>query len=324
MRRLLSTAVFALLGAAAVPPPVTFTSYAEQFDQFEVRTRGMPSEQRVQEFRATFDALVPGLYYDKDEARLTRRIDKALTQFPSLRPAYREVERGFPQALDTAVSHFRQVFPDFVPPLPIYLVHSLGIRDGGIDYVGGKKVMMFGADVIANIHNDDSLQPFMEHELFHLEHARHFEDCDQLWCVLWVEGLATFAASTMTPGATDHQLLLDLPTPIRPATEAHWGEALCWIATRFEVTDDSDLSTAFLGNEQASGFPSRFGYYVGLRVAAEAAGAKGGLAAVSRLNDEQARPVVARALGVLMKGAHAPCEAPKAIGPITHAAPRPA
>ena len=165
---------------------------------------------------------------------------------------------------------------------------------------------------------------FMEHELFHLEHARHFEDCDQLWCVLWVEGLATFAASTMTPGATDHQLLLDLPTPIRPATEAHWGEALCWIATRFEVTDDSDLSTAFLGNEQASGFPSRFGYYVGLRVAAEAAGAKGGLAAVSRLNDEQARPVVARALGVLMKGAHAPCEAPKAIGPITHAAPRPA
>ena len=322
MRRLLATGVFALLGAAAVPPPVTFTSYSEQFDQFEARTEGMPSEQRVKEFRATFDALIPGLYSDKDEARLARRIDKALTQFPSIRPAYRGVERGFPQALDTAVSHFRQVFPDFVPPLPIYLVHSLGIRDGGVDYVGGEKVMMFGADVIARIHSDDSLQPFMEHELFHLEHARHFEDCDQLWCSLWQEGLATFAASTMTPGANDHQLLLDLPAPIRAATDARWGEALCWIATRFDVTDDDDLGAAFLGSAHPPEFPSRFGYYVGLRVAAEAAGAKGGLPAVARLSDEEARPVVARALGVLIKTAHAPCEVPKGVGPITHAAPR--
>ena len=85
------------------------------------------------------------------------------------------------------------------------------MRDGGSDYVGGQKVMLFGADVIAKIHNDESLQPFLEHELFHLEHARHFADCDQLWCPLWQEGLATYAASAMTPGASDHQLLLDQP-----------------------------------------------------------------------------------------------------------------
>ena len=322
MQRLVTTVVFALLslGAAAPSPgPVTFTSYAAQFDEFEGRTEGMPSDQRVKEFLTTFSALLPGLYVDKD----ARRIDKALTNFPAIRPAYRAVEAEFPQALNSAVEHFRRVFPDFVPPLPIYLVHSLGVRDGGADFVNGRKVMMFGADVIARIHNDDSLQPFMDHELFHLEHARHFEDCDQLWCPLWQEGLATFAASVMNPGATDHQLLLDQPSAIRVETDANWGAALCWVATRFDATDAQDTSQGFMGGEHPEGLPSRFGYYVGMRVAAEAAKSKG-LPAITRLSDEQARPMVVRALGLLIKAAHAPCKPPAATGPITHQAPRPA
>lgn len=324
MGRLATTVVFALLSlGASAPPPVTFTSYAAQFDEFAARTEGMPSGQRVAEFLTTFNALVPGLYVGKDPARLVRRIDKALTNFPSIRPVYRDVERHFPDDLNTAVGHFRKVFPDFVPPIPIYLVHSLGIRDGGADYIDGKKVMMFGADVIASIHNDDSLQPFMEHELFHLEHARHFEDCDQLWCPLWQEGMATFAASVMTPGSNDHQLLLDQPTPIRAATDAHWGEALCWVASRFDDTADSDIKAAFTGGEHPAEFPSRFGYYVGLRVAAEAAGARG-LPALARMSDAQARPVVVKALGSLIRAAHAPCKPPAGVGAITHRDSRPA
>ena len=324
MRRAVAAVICALLGlGASAPPPVSFTSYAAQFDEFEARTEGMPSDKRVAEFLTTFNALVPGLYEEKDTARLARRIDKALTNFPSIRPAYRDVEREFPGALNTAVEHFRKVFPDFVPPMPIYLVHSLGTRDGGSDYVGGKKVMMFGADVIARIHNDETLQPFMEHELFHLEHARHFADCDQLWCSLWQEGLATFAAATMTPGASDHQLILDQPSPIRPATDAHWGEALCWVATRFDATDDEDIGNAFTGGQHPPEFPSRFGYYVGLRVASEAAKTQR-LPGIARLSDEQARPVVARALGSLIKTTHAPCKPPAVVGPITHKAPRPA
>jgi hypothetical protein len=319
-----ATVAFALLTlGASAPPPVSFVDYSAQFDEFEARTEGTPSDKRVTEFLATFNALVPGLYEDKDAAHLARRVDKALTNFPAIRPAYREVEREFPEALRGAVEHFRKVFPDFVPPFPIYLVHSLGIRDGGVDYVGGKKVMMFGADVIAVIHNDDSMRPFMEHELFHLEHARHFEGCDQLWCSLWQEGLATFAASVMTPQATDHQLLLDQPTPIRAQTDAHWGEALCWIATHFDATADDDIGDAFTAGQQPPGFPSRFGYYVGLRVSAEAAKTRG-LPALDRLNELQARPVVAGALGSLMKAAHAPCKPPAAVGPITQKAPRPA
>lgn len=323
MKRLVTTGILSLLtlGLSVPPPaPVTFTSYAAQFDEFEARTAGMPSDQRVKEFLATFDKLVPGLYADKDPTHLARRADKALTSFPAIRPVYREVEREFPEALDSAVAHFRTVFPDFVPPIPIYLIHSLGVRDGGADFVNGKKVMMFGADVIARIHHDDSLQPFMDHELFHLEHARHFDDCDQLWCPLWQEGLATYAASVMTPGATDHQLLLD--APLREQTDARWGDALCWVATRFDATDDQDMGDGFMGGQHPEGLPSRFGYYVGMRVAAEAAKSKG-LPSVTRLSDEQAQPVVVKALGSLIEAAHAPCK-PPAVGPITHKAPRPA
>ena len=149
---------------------------------------------RVAAFRATFEKLVPGLYTDQDEARLNGRIARSLTEFASIRPAYRMVLMRFPSDLDSAVKGFRRVFPQLQQPMPIYLAHELGLRDGGTDHVGARKVMLFGADVIARIHNDDSLQPFLQHELFHLEHARHFADCDQLWCPLWQEGLATYAA----------------------------------------------------------------------------------------------------------------------------------
>jgi hypothetical protein len=56
-------------------------------------------------------------------------------------------------------------------------------------------------------------------------------------------------------------------------------------------------------------------------VVAEAAKTRG-LPALDRLNDQQARPVVARALGSLMTGAHAPCKPPALAAPITHKAPR--
>jgi hypothetical protein len=143
MHALLTTVILALQAASA-PPAVTYTDYSRQFDEFEARTTGLPPEPRVAEFRKTFDALAPGLYEAKDEARLHLRIRKALQDFPALRPAYQLVESRFPGALATAVTQFRRIFPDFVPPVPIYLMHSLGVRDGGTDYVNGRKVMMFG------------------------------------------------------------------------------------------------------------------------------------------------------------------------------------
>jgi hypothetical protein len=314
--------MFVLLGAAAMPP-IELTSYAPDFDAFEARTAGMAPEARVAEFRAEFGRIAPGLYTDRDATRLDRRIAKALAAFPALRPAYRSVVARFPSDLAAAVTAFRQSFPGFVAPMPIILAHELGMRDGGSAYIGDHKVMLFGADVIAQIHNDDSLQPFLEHELFHLEHARSFADCDQLWCPLWQEGLATYAAAVMTRGASDHQLLLDQPKAIRAATDARWGEALCWFAAHFDSADGAQADLAFSGGSAQSGFPPRFGYYVGLRIAGQA-GSTTNLVALSRLNNEDARPVVAKALTTLLNASGAPCPPPSGSAPISHKAPRPA
>ena len=192
----------------------------------------------------------------------------------------------------------------------------------GTDLVAGKKVMLFGADMIAELHNDDSLRPFLEHELFHLEHARHFADCDQFWCLLWQEGLATYAASTMTPGASDHQLLLDMPRPVRGPTDQRWTEALCTAAKQFDGTDKAATSAAFTGGENASGLPPRFGYYVGLRVATEAARQQS-LPTMTRLDNANARPIVANALSALLAEADASCPGPVAIATFVRGASRP-
>ena len=79
---------------------------------------------------------------------------------------------------------------------------------------------MFGADVIARVHGDRDVRPFFHHELFHLLHGRTFSDCGALWCALWNEGLATFVAHRLNPAASDDQLLLTQPVPLRAAVEA--------------------------------------------------------------------------------------------------------
>ena len=308
----------------------SYRSFADDFERVADSTSGLPMTERIKVFRSTFDKLYPGLYADADQSRLDGRIEKALTAFPSIRSKYDLVERKFPDALASAMKEFREAFAGFTPPMPIYLIHSLETRDGGTVLVAGRMVMVFGADEIAQFHWDESLQPFIVHELFHIEHIQHFADCDQLWCSLWQEGLATYTASVLTPNASDHQLILDVPHPIRQDTDAHWPDALCWTAQNFDSTNPPVISAAFTGGPKPSTFsedrrltplPSRFGYYIGLRVATQAAKTRS-LSELDRLDNQAARPVVVRALAELMQASHIPCRPPASRGQITHVAPR--
>ncbi len=307
-RLLLLLIVAPLLAAAG--PKVEVADHAGEFERIAMQSQGLPYARRVAAIRKAFDRIMPGLYTDQDEPKIT----EALKDFANIRPVYLSVERRFSKHVAMSVRRFRTQFPDFAPTVPIYLVHSLGQRDGGTDHVAGREVMIFGADRIAELHYGESLQPFFDHELFHLEHARHFDDCDQLWCPLWQEGLATYAAALMTPDASDHQLMLDMPEPIRPATDARWGEALCWIASRFNSIKPNDIGTAFADGSALADLPPRFGNYVGLRIAVEAAKRRS-LPQLARLDGEAARPIIAAALGSLIAQAHAPCGAPAGNGP---------
>jgi hypothetical protein len=304
-----------LLGAA---PPVAFSDLATTFERVAIHSAGQPMAARTVAIRRAMDASLPSIY--PAGAATDKRIATALSEFAYKQAAYDRVVRDFPASLESAVARFRHVFPGFASPLPIFLYHSLGTRDGGADVVepGHRPVMLFGADMIAKLHADDSLQPFMDHELFHLEHARHFPDCDQFWCAMWQEGLAVSAAAATTPHATDHQLLLDTPTAIRPATEAHWREALCHVSAHFDDTSSTVLAGALMmGSTPPPGLPSRFGYYVGYRLA-RATGKP--VATLDQLDNQAARPVVRAALVRLMTEAGATCAVPATQAATTQAA----
>jgi hypothetical protein len=182
--------------------------------------------------------------------------------------------------------------------MPIYLLNSLGEMDGGTRQLSGKVVAIFGADVIARIHDAATITPFLDHELFHFYHASYFPDCDALWCSLWQEGLAVYVASKMNPGVDDRGLLLTIPRPIRPEVDAKLAEAICFTRANFDSTDQGDYNAFFTGGAGGAIFPPRFGYYVGLRIA-QAVGKKRSLQQLAKMPAPEVRKEMLSAMTAL-------------------------
>lgn len=291
--------------ASAQTAAAPFTSYADDFDRFATETSGMPEAGRVKLFRERFNALFPGFYEprnDLDDAQYDVRVAKALKDYPAQRDKYLAAAAAFGRAYAAGTAHFREAFPDFRPAVPIYLVHSLGEMDGGGRTLRGREVMVFGADVIARIHDAKSIGPFFDHELFHIYHGQHFADCGELWCSLWIEGLAVYVAARMNPSADDAGLLLTQPRPIRPEVEARLGEVVSFTQAKFASKDAADIRAFFMGGSSATTpYPPRFGYYLGYRLAA-AIGAKHDLQALAKMPPAEVRPLLQEALAKL-----APC-----------------
>jgi hypothetical protein len=198
-------------GVHSEPKHAQYIDLTAHFSRFVDETAGMEKAARVALFRKQMDPLLPGFYaprFGMTPANYDEHIARAIEDFPKLRHRYEQMQQGFPAAFDSGIQHFRKEFPDFIPNVPVYLLHSVGEMDGGTRDLGGKVYLIFGADVIAQIHDAHDLTPFLDHELFHVENRKYFADCDQVWCPLWAEGLATYAAKVMNPGADDRQLAL--------------------------------------------------------------------------------------------------------------------
>jgi hypothetical protein len=304
---------FVVIALAALYPVVAradshaarYTDLTADFSRFVDATSGMEGAARIEAFKSTMDALLPGFYVPRfgiTPERYDTRIARALADFTKLRPKYESVQRDFPAAFEAGIRHFRREFPGFTPDVPVYLLHSLGEMDGGTRELNGRTYLIFGADVIAQIHERRDLAPFLDHELFHVEHHQHFPDCEQVWCPLWAEGLATYAAKAMNPGADDRQLLLTFPKPIRAAVDATWPRALCVTRAKVFSTAPADMDALFVGGADAQGFPDRFGYYVGLRIAEEA-GSRFKLPALAEMPPEQAKATLTSAIDRLIEKA---------------------
>lgn len=307
----LCVAVFIMLGmfypavASNGASGAHYIDLTADFSRFVDETAAMEGPARVAAFKFRMDALLPGFYVPRFGAtpeRYDARIARAIDGFAKLRPQYESVQREFPAAFEAGIQHFRKHFPGFSPNVPVYLLHALGEMDGGTREIGGKTYLIFGADVIAQIHQPRDLTPFLDHELFHVEHRKHFSDCEQVWCPLWAEGLATYAAKVMNPGADDGQLLLTSPKPIRAAVDASWPAALCFTRARLFSAESADLDALFVGGSNAQEFPERFGYYVGLRIAEELGG-QYTLPMLSRMPPEKAKAALTASVDRLIKKA---------------------
>jgi hypothetical protein len=290
-------------GAEANRAP--YIDLTASFSRFVDETAGMEETARVALFRKQMDALLPGFYaprFGATTAQYDAIVARALEGFADLRPRYEQVQKDFPAAFDAGIQHFRKEFPGFTPNVPVYLLHSLGEMDGGTRELGDKAYLIFGADVIAQIHEAHELTAFLDHELFHVENGKYFADCDQVWCPLWAEGLATYAAKVMNPDADDRQLLLTFPKPIRAEVDAGWPAALCFTRARLFSAESADMAALFVGGAGGKDFPQRFGYYVGLRVVEELGG-RYELSALARMPPKRAKAALTASVDRLIQQA---------------------
>jgi hypothetical protein len=298
---LVAAGLLALSGCTTAPEApkgrLELVDYTDDFAEVWDRTQNLGEAERIAAFKAHFDPLIPGFYgherHRMEPARYQAYFTRAMKEFPAQRAATAAMSRRFASLLEPAQRSFEREFGPITGFRPIVLVNGLGEFDGGMRTLGGKGYLMFGTDLMARLYADKDPRPFLHHELFHLYHSRTFRDCEKVWCNLWNEGLATYVSHRLNPKATDAELLLETPEPMRAAVDRNRREAVCSVLERLESEEDN--GTLFSSRRFNERLPGRFGYYVGYLVAAEAAKTRS-LQELARLSAEESRPVIEASL----------------------------
>ena len=156
-------------------------------------------------------------------------------------------------------------------------------------------MLLFGADVIARLHMGHDIRPFFHHELFHLYHQRRFTSCEAVWCGLWTEGLAVYVAKSLNPKATDEDLLLTQPEPLRPAVDRNRDLAVCTVVAQLDSKDETIGAALFSSGRLRPELPPRFGYFVGYLAAGEM-GRTSSPKQLASMTPAQVRPALEAAL----------------------------
>lgn len=258
----------------AAPPPARFVDLTDDYARLYDASEGRAPEERARFVREGMAASLPDFYTPEfrgvEQARIDRFFAKYLAEsYPAEREAIAGVATRFGEMMAPGLADFEARVGPLPPDVPVYLIVSMGEFDGATRELGGRTFLLFGADMIASLHKGNDPKPLVQHELFHIYHQQHFSNCGAMWCSLWVEGLATYAAQELNPGASDSELLLTVPEPIRPQVEANRDEAVCAVVERLDSQDDEARSALFSFKRMSANLPPRFGYLVGSWVAAD-------------------------------------------------------
>jgi len=303
-------AVFPLLAAAAPGNPPQVLVLTDAFAASADATAGQAPEARVTDFKERVAARFPAFYGierhagGRTQEDQDRRIARALENFPKIRAGYERKGLEFASMLDKQLARFQDRFPDYQPTHEIVVLHSLGEMDGGVRSFDGRHYLVFGMDILGRRTGNEAA--FFDHELFHTYHHPVLRDCDGgMWLPLWSEGLAVHAALTLNPGASEQELLLDIPAGMAVRTRAQLGAALADLERNLDSEDPTYFGELFTTDDGPSALPWRRGYYLGFLVAQQAA-KRHGLQQLAKLDCKAARAAIGTALRELRQATPTP------------------
>ena len=176
------------------------------------------------------------------------------------------------KSLPTCIARFKEIFPDFAPSFPIYLVVSLGQLDGAGRIIDGQPSLVLGVDNITAEFSPAAMPIFLDHELFHRYHYQvaGFSDDNGsreiIWRALWAEGLATYVSMSLNPPAT-LQAALFVPEDLVQRAHPILPSLIAEIAPKLDEVDPQFFAKFFLFHPSTAAMPSRSGYYIGAVVA---------------------------------------------------------
>lgn len=278
------------------PSSTRFVDLTPEFANIWRKSRAIPPDQQITAFKAHFEPLLPGFFRSKYFDPL---ISRSLATYSRDRHGIEIVRRSFASSIGPAEQSFVRAFG--APPVetPIFLIHSTGELDGSVRRIQGRDHLVFGADRIAqrlDAAGKVNVQPLIHHEMFHLHHNRYFKDCwDRLWCDIWREGLATYAARSLNPSATDDDLMI---ADLRTVLGSDPSRAICLVASKLDSADPNERRDFTSMNYTVPGMPPRFGYYVGYLVAKDL-GSSHGLPRLAQMPPGEVRSVLEQSLGRL-------------------------
>jgi Predicted Zn-dependent protease (DUF2268) len=266
-------------GASECPQLDSF----RRFEELIEKTRALTVDEQVAQLERSFVSKHPELYRAEvigiaPGERLDRLLRAELLD-TSAQTAWPATHAALKVAIPRVSLAFQQSFKDFRCDFPIYLTASLGMLDGAGRLVSGKPALVLGVDSIAMLEAPAQLPVFLSHELFHRYHfaAAGFSDDpgehQEIWRVLWAEGLATYVSATLNPDRplTDAWLLpKDLEERALPVMASLIKDA----TISLDRIDAATYARLFLYNDKdaaARGWPPRAGYYLGYRLAKELA-----------------------------------------------------
>ena len=133
-----------------------------QFDRFAMATADMPDGQRIRAFEQQIGPIGGGFYArDRNPDGYDFRVLVQLKTYPQRRNATLTVSRHFKELFEPARQNFEAVFGRVSSRQPVFLLDSMGELDGGTRPLNGGSTLLFGADVIAEVHTGQDMKAFL-------------------------------------------------------------------------------------------------------------------------------------------------------------------